>query len=259
MRQRKLATDAARGAGGAAPAGGTGGVPLFLKRWRVGRWDNGAGHANPPLKKGAGQTRPSVERGRKPEQDLRPPAGCRGRSPRRGYRGSPPVSKNVGGWSGRDSGAGHANPPLKKGASQDKTIRPHWRADAGVRGLRQPPIAKSERVCYNAPRKWAASPLRFLEACRRREHWESTVNPCGRGAQGASPAAPMAATKPALGQGAPGGCSPSPATLRGRLGPERAPWRGKPLGAATGPRWLAMDARWIRDGCAMHPRWLRDG
>ena len=26
-----------------------------------------------------------------------PQAGCRGRSPRRGYRGSPPVSKNVGG------------------------------------------------------------------------------------------------------------------------------------------------------------------
>ena len=29
------------GCRGAAPAGGTGGVPLYPKRWRVGRWDNG--------------------------------------------------------------------------------------------------------------------------------------------------------------------------------------------------------------------------
>ena len=42
-----------------------------------------------------------------------PQAGCRGRSPSRGYRGCPPVLENVGGRSGRDSGAG-----------QDKTIRP---------------------------------------------------------------------------------------------------------------------------------------
>ena len=42
-------------------------------------------------------------------------AGCRGRSPRRGYRGSPPVLENVGGWSGRDSGAGQDRPSAEGG------------------------------------------------------------------------------------------------------------------------------------------------
>ncbi len=167
-----------------------------------------------------------------------------------GGTASPPVPKNVGGRCGRDSGAGQAGPSAE-GQRRPQQAHPSRK--------RQPPIVKYELLCYDAPRKWAASPLRFFEACRRQEHWGPTVNPCGRGAQGASPAAPMAATKPALGQGAPGGCSPSPTTLRGRLGPEPSPWRGKPLGAATDPRWLAMDARWVRDGYAMHPRWLRDG
>ena len=42
-----------QGAGGAAPAGGTGGVPLYPKRWRVGRWDNGARHRQPPAEQNA--------------------------------------------------------------------------------------------------------------------------------------------------------------------------------------------------------------
>ena len=46
------------GAGGAAPAGGTGGVPLYPKRWRVGRWDSGVR-----------QARPFAEGGRAPQQD----------------------------------------------------------------------------------------------------------------------------------------------------------------------------------------------
>ena len=72
-------------------------------------------------------------------------------------------------------------------------------------------LAISERLCYSAPRKWAASPLRFLEACRIREHWGTHGGPLRQGAlRGTSPAAAVAATSPALGQGAPGGCSPSP-------------------------------------------------
>ncbi len=52
-----------RGAGDAALAGGTGGVPLYPRR-RVGRWDNGAG-----------QSRPSADGGRKPQQ-IHPPRLC---------------------------------------------------------------------------------------------------------------------------------------------------------------------------------------
>ena len=88
----------------------------------------------------------------------------------------------------------------------------------------QPPLAEYEQVCYSTPRKWAASPLRFLEACRIREHWGTHGGPLRREAlRGASPAAAVAATNPALGQGAPGGCSPSPATLRGSPAPEPTP------------------------------------
>ena len=55
-----------------------------------------------------------------------PQAGCRGRSPRRRYRGSPPVSKNVGGWSGRDSGAGQAKLSAEGGRrpKQDPPLQP---------------------------------------------------------------------------------------------------------------------------------------
>ena len=82
------------------PPGVQGESPCLQKRWRVGRWDNGAG-----------QTEPSVEGQRWPQQDHPssrrilslppypaegekaapsiPQAGCRGRSPRRGYSVSP--------------------------------------------------------------------------------------------------------------------------------------------------------------------------
>ena len=78
-RQRRLATAPKRGAGGAAPAGGTGGVPLFPKTLEGGAGGIAA-HAKPtpPLMEGARQAATPV-----------PQAGCRGRSPRRGYSVSP--------------------------------------------------------------------------------------------------------------------------------------------------------------------------
>ena len=52
---------------------------------------------------------------RKPQPNPRSPSRVQGRSPRRGSRGSPPALKNVGGWSGRDSGAGQTRPSAEGG------------------------------------------------------------------------------------------------------------------------------------------------
>ena len=105
-------------------------------------------------------------------------------SPKRGAEGAapaggtacPPVPKNVGGWSGRDSGAGQARPSAEGGSGHNKTIRPGY----------APPLAKYERLCYSAPMKWAAGPLLSLGACHihialEANHRES---PCGRSAEG---------------------------------------------------------------------------
>ena len=97
-----------------------------------------------------------------------PIGGCREPWFPPGVRGSPPVSKNVGGWAGGTTAQAKPNPPLKDDAGRNKHIRP---------GSANPPIAKYERLCYNRPRKWAASPLRFLEACRRQEHWGTHSEP----------------------------------------------------------------------------------
>ena len=135
-----------QGAGSAAPAGGTGGVPLLPKTL-----EGGAGgitaHAkpDPPLKEGAGHNKaPLPKRG----------AGGAGGAAPAGGTGGVPLS-----WKTSEGGAGgiaaHAkpDPPLMEGARQDKTIRPRRRADAGVRGSRQPPIAKYEQLCYSIPMK----------------------------------------------------------------------------------------------------------
>ena len=108
-----------------------------------------------------------------------PQAGCRGRSPRRGYRGSPPVLENVGGRSGRDSGVGQARPSAEGGRrpQQDHPSR-----------LGPYPIAKLELLCYSIPRKWAPGPLLFLGACRIHEHWGlTTENPPVAGGGGNAP------------------------------------------------------------------------
>ena len=84
--------------------------------------------------------------------------------------------------------AAHAkpDPPLIEGARQDKAIRPHRRADAGVRGPRHTPIAKYEQLCYSTLMKSATGPLLFLGACRiRLALWANhRASPCGRGAEG---------------------------------------------------------------------------
>ena len=57
-RQRKLATAPKQGAGGAAPAGGTGGVPLFWKTLEGGAGGMAAqAKADHPLKESTGQTK----------------------------------------------------------------------------------------------------------------------------------------------------------------------------------------------------------
>ena len=69
--------------GAVPPPGVQGGVPLYPKRWRVGRWDNGARQArpfadggrhakpDPSLMEGARQARPFADGGRTPSQTLR--------------------------------------------------------------------------------------------------------------------------------------------------------------------------------------------
>ena len=69
---------------------------------------------------------------------------------RREVQASPPVPKNIGGWAGGTTAQAKPDPPLKEGAGQNKTIRPHQRADAGVRGPCHIPLAKYERLCYNS-------------------------------------------------------------------------------------------------------------
>ena len=103
-----------------------------------------------------------------------PQAGCRGRSPRRGYRGSPPVPENVGGWAGETTAQAKPDPPPKEGAGHNKTLPSH---------PRQHPLAKYELLCYDAPMKWAAGPLLLLGACRIHEHCGLTIEN-GRGAEG---------------------------------------------------------------------------
>ena len=156
-------------AGGAAPAGGKACPPVSKNVGGVGRWDNGAG-----------QARPSSEGGRRPQRDhpssrralslpshpaegektlppSLPQAGCRGRSPRRGYRGTPPVPKNVGGC-GWDNRAGQARPSAD-GGRRPKQNHPSPSA-GGLRSPRPlpPPIAKYERVCYDTPNEVGPRP-----------------------------------------------------------------------------------------------------
>ena len=66
-----------------------------------------------------------------------PQAGCRGRSPRRGNRGSPPVSTNVGGWAGGTTAHAKPAPPLMEGASHNKTTRPTGASCPSPRTQRQ--------------------------------------------------------------------------------------------------------------------------
>ena len=75
-----------------------------------------------------------------------PQAGCRGRSPRRGYRGSPPVSKNVGGWAGGTTAHAKPDPPLIEGAGHNETSVPPSRVQGRSprRGFSESPAMLSE-------------------------------------------------------------------------------------------------------------------
>ena len=116
-------------------------------------------------------------------------------------------------------------PPLIEGAGQDKTIRPHRRADAGVRDPCHTPLAKYERVCYSTPMKSAPARFSFSEPAA-----------CGLG---------ESIARVPLWQEASEGTCPRPARpLRERLGPERMPLRHKLSGAAKARLGFAI----ARDG-----------
>ena len=86
----------------------------------------------------------------------------------------PPVPKNVGGWSGRDSGAGQARPSEEGGRTPQQNHPSR---------LCHHPLAISEQLCYSIPMKSADSPLLLLGACRIHEHWGlTTENPPVAGA-----------------------------------------------------------------------------
>ena len=77
-------------------------------------------------------------------------AGCRGRSPRRGYRGCPPVSKNVGGWAGGTTASATIGPLPPPGAA----LRPVARSAGATRerrGCSLPPCLVALR-CGVRPR-----------------------------------------------------------------------------------------------------------
>ncbi len=100
-----------------------------------------------------------------------------------GGTASPPVSKNVGGRCGRDSGAGQARPSAEGGRRPQQAHPSPIPATRRGGSLCPTPLAKYERVCYSAPMKWATGPLLFLGACRIHEHWGlTTENPPVAGA-----------------------------------------------------------------------------
>ena len=106
-----------------------------------------------------------------------PKQGAGGAAPAGGTGGVPLFPKTLEGGPGGTTAHAKPIPPLKEGASRNKTIR--------SRGS-PTPIAKYERLCYSTPMKSATGPLLFLGACRityvlGANHGES---PCGRGAEG---------------------------------------------------------------------------
>ena len=108
------------------------------------------GYASPPSPsrvQGA-QPPPGVQRvprnaERRPHLSLE--GGCREpNAPPGGAGGVPLYPKRLEGGAGGTTAQAKPDPPLKEGAGQNKTIRPHQRADAGVRGSCHIPIAKYE-------------------------------------------------------------------------------------------------------------------
>ena len=141
-----------------------------------------------------------------------PQRGAGGAALAGGTGGVPLFLKTLEGGAGGIAAQAKPDPWLKDDASQDKTIRPHRRADAGIRSPCHTPLAKYEQLCYSTPMKSADSPLLFLGACRIHSVLEANhrESPCGRGAEGTSSRR---------------------IAFRGTMGPEPMPFRDKLLGA----------------------------
>ena len=98
-----------------------------------------------------------------------PQAGCRGAAPA-GGTACPPVPKNIGGWAGGTTAHAKPIPPLKDGASHNKTIRPAGascpsprtrrmarkrrlpRSPSRVQGAQPPPGVQGESPCFQ--KRW---------------------------------------------------------------------------------------------------------
>ncbi len=72
-----------------------------------------------------------------------PPSRVQGAQPPPGVQGESLFPKTLEGGAGGITAHAKPDPPLKEGAGQDKTIRPHQRADAGVRGPCHTPLANT--------------------------------------------------------------------------------------------------------------------
>ena len=195
------------------PAGGTGGVPLYPKTSEGGAGGIAA-HAkpDPPLKEDAGQSKDPLfsQRG----AGSCAPAGGQGVSPctlkrrraeRAGQRRTP-------------------KPALPSRRAQAKTKPPSVPANL---------LLQNTNKCAIMPQEVGSRPTPLPRSLPHTGALGTHGGPLRREALGgASPAAAVAATSPALGQGAPGGCSPSPATLRGSPAPEPTPLQDELLEAA---------------------------
>ena len=157
-----------------------------------------------------------------------------------------PKHWRVGRW---DNGAGQASPSLKTGAGHNKTLRP------GRPRLPHPPC-KTRTIVLCCPQEVGSRSTPLPRSLPHSGALGTHGGPLRREALGgASPAAAVAATNPALGQGALGGCSSSPATLRGSPAPEPTPLQDELLEAIQ----LHYGSVTVRYGSITAPLPLRCG
>ena len=185
---------------------------MTLVRTRVARRLPGA-RGSHAWHRGTAAPRPTTTPGEPP---IPPPSRVQGAQPPPGVQGgAPPVLRNVGGRSGGIAAQAKPNPLLKKGAGHNKTTPCCHRL-----------LAKSEQIYYDAPRKWAASPLRFLEACRIREHWGVHSEPLRQRRSGSITGGANGSHQAGPGARRPGGMFPQPHNPSGKPG-DRSERRGE--------------------------------
>ncbi len=80
-----------------------------------------------------------------------PPSRVQGAQPPPGVQRVPLFLKTLEGGAGGIAAQAKPNPPLKEGAGHNKTIRPHRRADAGVRGPRHTPLQNKNNCAIVPP------------------------------------------------------------------------------------------------------------